>query len=583
MTDAGGVVGAPRWSAETPRSIMERLVADALRIVDADRCTLTSLDRSVMRVEASRERDGGAPVFVGAEYPLAEVQQQPLLREAVTTGDIVTGTGFSETASGDEQTQATLTKVRRVAIIPLSVEGTVIALLLLSRYEDRDFERAELDLMRPFGALAAVTLHSVRLLEEVSSTQRRALDALTQISQHLAASGDPTAFFLHMTDTIAGLAGGRRAAFWILEGNEVVAQPAAGFSPEQLRGMRLPFDVDQQPRLRRVMFGGEAVRFSAGDFDPPDPMHALVQLMEVQDGMAVPWRTAEQTIGVLMAYDAVHGWGGQEEWMLRLCARTSALVWQGYEAERRAAELSAREVERMAEHASRIASLDEQKSEFLRLASHELRTPMTLVRGYLSMLEEGTLGQLPPEAAAVLPIMSSRTAQMGHLVEQMLMASRAEEAGFQPQLAAVDVVELVGRVSASLRQLPRAAVVTVTGSQPAVAAADPEKTGTILENLLSNAIKYSPDNDAVDVRVTRDGELVRVAVTDHGIGISGEDMATLFQPFGRVRSAQTEAIEGTGLGLYLARRLARQQGGDIEVASQPGTGSTFTLVLRAAV
>jgi two-component system, OmpR family, sensor histidine kinase MtrB len=108
---------------------------------------------------------------------------------------------------------------------------------------------------------------------------------------------------------------------------------------------------------------------------------------------------------------------------------------------------------------------------------------------------------------------------------------------------------------------------------------DPDRTRTILANLLSNALKYSPEGGSVTVQVRSRAGLARVAVSDEGLGIAQEHMTTLFTRFGRVITPQTEHLKGTGLGLYLARHLARLQGGDITVASVDGKGSTFTLHL----
>jgi signal transduction histidine kinase len=111
---------------------------------------------------------------------------------------------------------------------------------------------------------------------------------------------------------------------------------------------------------------------------------------------------------------------------------------------------------------------------------------------------------------------------------------------------------------------------------------DPERTKTIVANLLSNAIKYSPQGGRITCQVRSRAGIAKVAVTDHGLGISREDMATLFTRFGRVITPETAHLKGTGLGLFLGRQLARLQGGDITVASVAGEGSTFTLQLPAS-
>ena len=112
--------------------------------------------------------------------------------------------------------------------------------------------------------------------------------------------------------------------------------------------------------------------------------------------------------------------------------------------------------------------------------------------------------------------------------------------------------------------------------------ADPRQVAIIMRNLISNAVKYSPDGGAVTVSVrvrTRD---VDIAVTDRGIGIDEQGLTRLFQPFARLGRSRTSRIEGIGIGLYLCRELARLQGGDVLVASEPGVGSTFTLRLPVA-
>ena len=258
---------------------------------------------------------------------------------------------------------------------------------------------------------------------------------------------------------------------------------------------------------------------------------------------------------------------------MRLAARSSALVWQGYAAEQRAQSLQAAELDRLEAHAQRMAELEGQKSEFLQLASHELRAPITLVSGYLSMLEEGSLGELPGPAAKVVPLMTARMRHMSELVDRMLTTSRMEIRARGQNAADLDLVALAEAVAASATatagdQLPR--LVTVEPRAPVRVRADPEQVETILGNLISNALKYSPDGGEVTVTVREEPGWVAVDVTDHGAGIAEEDLSKLFQPFGRLQSAIAAGIQGTGLGLHLSRGLAQAQGGDIEVASRPG-------------
>jgi len=231
----------------------------------------------------------------------------------------------------------------------------------------------------------------------------------------------------------------------------------------------------------------------------------------------------------------------------------------------------------------RIAAIEKNKSQFLNLASHELRGPITVLRGYVSMLEGGLLGQLNERGRKAAAVMAAKVSEMNELIEEMIESARLEEGGLT-----------VRPVDSDLRDITREAAEMVSplldDEHPFVldlperrvwVKVDPERTKTIVANLLSNAIKYSPQGGQITCQVRSRAGIAKVAVTDHGLGISREDMVTLFTRFGRVITPETEHLKGTGLGLFLGRQLARLQGGDITVASVPGEGSTFTLQLPA--
>jgi hypothetical protein len=140
---------------------MGRLVRFAAENADADRCTLTSLDQHVLRVEASYE-GGGPPDFVGQEYPMSWLQRQPLLERAVTTGTIVLGGSFGDDGDADPDLAASLLEMRHIAIVPLSVGDAVGAVLILSRRSDRPFAPRELTGLQQAGPLAVLALRNFK-------------------------------------------------------------------------------------------------------------------------------------------------------------------------------------------------------------------------------------------------------------------------------------------------------------------------------------------------------------------------------------------------------------------------------------
>ncbi len=420
MTNLAHTVEVDLVSRGDAHQIMGRLVRFAVENLDADRCTLTSLDQHVLRVEASYER-GGEPDFVGHEYEMTWLERQPMLLQAVTTGAIVTGGGFDPAA--DPALRPALVDVQHTAIVPLSIGETVGAVLILSRKTDRPFAATELEGLQQLGLLAVLALRNARLVDDLRTSQDRGLDSLTLMSGHVASSMEPAAFFEKMSETVARLAQAGHAAFWQLAGNELVAmhQPADAGAMSPMRLAAPP--PGSTEGLSRVIYAGQALRISKPEAEADPHLEAVLMSMHATDVLAVPWRTAAVPLGILTAWDSASGFTDQDEWIVRLAARASALVWQGYEAEHRAADLQAAELDRLEAHASRMAELERQKTEFLQLASHELRAPMTLVSGYLSMLEEGSLGVLPEQAARVVPLMTARMRQMSQLVDRMLTTS----------------------------------------------------------------------------------------------------------------------------------------------------------------
>ena len=232
----------------------------------------------------------------------------------------------------------------------------------------------------------------------------------------------------------------------------------------------------------------------------------------------------------------------------------------------------------------RMATLEKNKTQFLNLASHELRGPVTVIRGYVSMLESGMLGHLNERGRKAAEVMEAKVSEMNELIEEMIEAARLEEGGVVLRPAEADLRELAREAVATVAPLAEAkhTLKLVLSERRVRVRVDRDRTKTIITNLLSNAIKYSPDGGPITLEVRGRAGVAKLSVRDQGIGIARDSMPTLFTRFGRVVTPETEHLRGTGLGLFLARQLARLQGGDITVASVEGEGSTFTLQLPLA-
>jgi signal transduction histidine kinase len=239
--------------------------------------------------------------------------------------------------------------------------------------------------------------------------------------------------------------------------------------------------------------------------------------------------------------------------------------------------------EREREEAERAGRLERTKSEFLRLASHEMRGPLTVVAGYLSMLLDGSLGATDETAKVTLRTVQGKVAEMETLISQMLEAARLEDFSLLLKMESFDLGDAIAEAIRRATPIPELKRVKFERTEPGLLIkADHERVLTILGNLVSNAVKYSPEGGDVVVSASSDDGQVVVKVLDHGIGIAAKDIPFLFTRFGRVVPAEHAAIPGTGLGLYLSRELARLLAGDVTVESELGRGSTFTLRLPLA-
>jgi signal transduction histidine kinase len=230
--------------------------------------------------------------------------------------------------------------------------------------------------------------------------------------------------------------------------------------------------------------------------------------------------------------------------------------------------------------ALQAAALERTKTDFLNLASHELRGPLTILKGYVSTAREGHFGELPEAFVARIPTVQGQLGRMEMLVEQMLETARLDAGNPDVQRELNDLRRLVrGAVPSDGVDGPENRVDIHLPDVPVEVDVDSRRIEQVLRNLVDNALKYSDPPAHVSVRLWTDEEQAHVSVTDQGFGISPEDMKRLFSRFGRLVTDRNSHIPGVGLGLYLGRTVARMHGGELDATSEPGRGSTFTLTL----
>jgi signal transduction histidine kinase len=226
----------------------------------------------------------------------------------------------------------------------------------------------------------------------------------------------------------------------------------------------------------------------------------------------------------------------------------------------------------------KLKEVDRMKDEFISMASHELRTPITTIKGFLSMILGGDFGQLNERGQKNLKIVDASVNRLGDLVEDLLNVSRIEQKRLEVVATKVEAKQILASIidefELRVQEKNIELKLNIAEDLPLMLA-DADKLRQILVNLIGNSIKYTKKGEIELSAKKQDRKFVRIAVKDSGIGISAKARERLFDKFYRVQSEETEGIVGTGLGLWITKQLVELMGGQIFVDSIEHVGSQF--------
>jgi signal transduction histidine kinase len=305
-------------------------------------------------------------------------------------------------------------------------------------------------------------------------------------------------------------------------------------------------------------------------YDPDDPtrVEAVIEIYDdVTDLVTRIDREELVAAGVLVAVQLVIYLG---------------LVFIVYRSDRAMRREHARNL-RLSAAAARAEAANQAKSEFLANMSHELRTPLNAIIGFTEVIRNGVMGPIQPDSykSYIDDIWAAGT-HLGHIINDILDLTKAEAGRMQIEAREFDLGETLKRVRQIVQgQADRAQVKLelAAGAEGLRLASDERKLQQILLNLLSNAIKFTPAGGSISLAARRDADGAEITVADTGIGMAPEEIPIALSPFGQVDSTLSRRYEGTGIGLPLSRKLAQLLGGDIEIESAKGVGTTVTVRL----
>jgi signal transduction histidine kinase len=236
--------------------------------------------------------------------------------------------------------------------------------------------------------------------------------------------------------------------------------------------------------------------------------------------------------------------------------------------------------------ASQLAQLDRLKAEFVSVASHELKTPINVILGYLQLLQEGVYGAMTPKQREICATLSSQGHLLSRLVRQLLDVSRFEAGGGKLDVRRVNLVGFLDELESAFRVLAMQRGIRFEIERgpdlPTTVVWDEDRMNEVLGNLISNAFKFTERGGRVELALQADESAVTMDVRDTGAGIPPENLPRIFDKFYQADNQTAAAAKGTGLGLAIAKGIVEAHGGTISVDSTIGVGTVFTIVMPIA-
>ena len=467
-------------------------------------------------------------------------------------------------------------RVRALAVVPMKLRDDVVGVLATAGMDPFPPAGSRLTALEILASIGAVTIENDRLLRQ---ERRRAHQA--EILLELAGIQDlePFPFLQRVADAINATLGVDDTELALLDdkGEEIVCSGQSLRSGgDGGRGRNDGTRSLERHWAREILATGQPLLCTDVTTDPvlrPEFLHSGVRSL-----LAVPIQIGNERRGVLRVATTAPGSFSAEDlaFVTLIAAQVGLSVERTY--------LARRQVEISREHARQQA-----RQEFLGLVSHELKTPVAVLKAYTELLLRRA--EIEPGRNSdreVLGRMLEQTDRMLSMIEQLLDIQKMESGQFSLEINRFDLVELVRRVAENLQLTARDHEVTLLTEERLPVMADRRRIEEVLFNLMENAVKYSPGGTRITVSVkTRPAERegggeALVSVADQGIGIPAQDLGRIFERSYQGRSRFHRGHVGLGLGLYIAREIVERHGGRVWAESVEGHGSTFHFTLPLA-
>jgi len=433
--------------------------------------------------------------------------------------------------------------IRSILCAPLLSRGhTIGAIYVDNRAQSGLFTAADLELLNAFAAQAAIAIENASLYTRTDKAlgERVAeLETLARVDAELNAELDLDRALEITRKWALAMGKADQAWIWICPPGNKDDQPPVVYPSEGLA----PNDALMRNTLAQLAYQSET----------RSGVHRL----------ATPLLQGNQAIGAILVERGLPYTQTDCQFLSRLASRAASAIAnaQLYQA---------------------VQNANQAKSKFVSVVTHELRIPMTSIKGYADLLKAGVVGPLNEQQMSFVGIIRSNVERMSALVSDLADISRIETGRLRLEcswiVAGSYIQEALRTLGPRIEEKKQTLKVEIPAELPKVYA-DPNRVVQVLNNLLSNAWKYTPSGGTVAVKAEGETDQVRITVADSGIGISSEDQARLFSQFFRSEDPAVREEQGWGLGLSVARRMVEIMGGEMGFSSALGQGSTFWFTL----
>jgi signal transduction histidine kinase len=522
--------------------VLTQVMDSVIQLTGAERgfLTLINPDTGDLDLRAARNIEQETLQREDMEISRTVVQSVIESGDGVVTTDAQTDPRFSQ------QESVIFYALRSILCAPLRARGGIIGVIYVeNRAQKSLFSQDDLDMLSAFAGQAAIAIENARLYtrtDRALNDRVAELETLSQVDLQLNENLDLNRVFEITRNWATNGTGGDEA--WITSTDEdsndqiLVSGPLNGQIP--IPDLRYLSNISRDPTPQVISKDGSEI---------PYLMAPLLHSRKVTGSIIVA--VQEKSLSKAIPF------------LGRLAARSATAIENAklYQA---------------------VQSANDSKSQFVSIVTHELRIPLTSIKGYTDLIRQGMVGPVNEKQNEFLDVIRNNVGRMTTLISDLSDISRIERGLLKLELGHASLEDTIEETTNSLRQKldekSQELIIDIPDNLPQVYT-DPNRLVQILTNLVSNAWKYTPEGGSITIRAMHQDDQVKVEVIDDGIGISQEDQTKLFSQFFRSESPAVREQTGWGLGLNVTKRLVEVLSGDIGVVSKPGGGSRFWFTL----